>query len=120
MDSSVPNLCTTISDSVFLTDMLFSSKTAYYMNSGGGHLQLVDDLESIQKHYVRSKAFLCDVSPCVSRGLHNVFSSVHSAFVFHSRSRDTIHSEDSWWFPSAHVRVSTFAVAAGAWHSPTA
>jgi len=99
MDSAVPNFCTTIADSVFLTDMLFSSKTAYYMNSGGGHLQLVDDLESIQKHYVRSRAFLCDVSPCVSRGLIIFLPSVHSAFVFHSRSRNTIHSEeDSWWF----------------------
>jgi hypothetical protein len=84
MDSTEPDICTTIADSVFLTDMLFSSKTAYYKNSGGGHLQLVDDLESIQKHYVRSKAFLCDVRHCVSRGLTTSFASAHSAFGLHS------------------------------------
>lgn len=50
-----------VADCIFLCDMVFSSKTAFYKQSGGGHLILIDDVESIKRNYVSSVGFLCDV-----------------------------------------------------------
>jgi len=41
--------------------MIFSSRTAYYKRLSSGELMLVDDIPSVQRAYIHSVGFVCDV-----------------------------------------------------------